>query len=310
MASVAVLFAGQGAQAVGMGKDLYDRYADCKALFERADAVLGLSLSKICFEGPEEELLKTSHCQPAIFVVSMACYKALCLEAGSVVPVGTAGLSLGEWTALHAAGVLSFDDTLKVLAARGRYMQEACEQRSGGMVSVIGLSREKLAAICAATGAGMANINSDEQIVLSGGQAEVQAAGEAAKAAGAKKVIPLKVAGAYHSSLMSSAAEKLAALLKDVPLAAPSMPVLSNVTGKPHGSPEEIRRQMVQQVTGSVLWVDCVRYLAGQGVTRYVECGPGKVLGGLVKRIDGNAGVFNVEDGASLAKTVQGLAAG
>ena len=240
----AIVFAGQGAQAVGMGKDFADKYPECRALFARADNVLGYKLSKVCFEGPAEELTKTVHCQPAIFVVSMACVTALSREIpGQWIRLGfrgTAGLSLGEWSALHMAEVLSFEDTLRVLAARGRFMQEACEEREGGMVSVIGLPVEKLKEICAATGAEIANLNSAEQTVLSGPKEAVASAAKMAGEAGAKKAIPLNVAGAYHSSFMATAAKRLDEMLTGITFKKPRMTVLANTTGLPHG---EVRRK-------------------------------------------------------------------
>lgn len=302
MRTKAVVFAGQGAQAVGMGKDLVEAYPDCRALFDRADGVLGFSLSKLCFEGPIEELTKSSRCQPAIFVTSLACFTALGKEAGVLSFAGTAGLSLGEWTALHMAGSLGFEDTLRVLEARGRFMQEACEERRGGMVSVIGLAPEKLKEVCAAAGVEIANLNSPEQTVLSGDRAQIEEAEKLAKAAGASRTVILNVAGAFHSSFMASAARKLEAFLAGVKFATPRIPVVSNATGLPHGEPDEIRKNMVSQVTSPVQWVSSVKWFKENGVTEYIECGPGKVLSGLIKRIDKDAVISNVQDGATLKK--------
>jgi len=328
--SRAVVFAGQGAQAVGMGKDLAEQYPECKALFDKADEVLGYKLSKICFEGPVEELTKTSHCQPAIFVVSKACILALLREVGGtgLEFKGTAGLSLGEWTALHMAEVLTFEDTVRVLAARGRFMQEACEERAGGMVSVIGLPVEKLREICTATGAEIANLNSKEQTVLSGPKEAIAAASKMAGEAGAKKTVALNVAGAYHSSLMSSAAKKLEAMLESVQFKSPAMPVIANVTGLPHGlpqpeevkkalssrtaqlshgSPEDVKRTMVKQVTSPVQWLSSIEWFRNSGVTDYIEFGPGRVLSGLISRIHKEATLSNVQDVASLKQTAEAI---
>jgi [acyl-carrier-protein] S-malonyltransferase len=305
----AILFAGQGAQAVGMGRDLAEAYPECKALYTRANEVLGYDLAKICWEGPESELIKSNHCQPAIFVTSAACCLALRRERNSLVIRSTAGLSLGEWAALWLAEAVSFEEALRILEARGRFIQEACEERAGAMLSVIGLDSEKLKTVAVQAGVEIANYNSPEQTVLSGARAGIQAAEKLVKEAGAKRAIMLNVAGAYHSSLMASAAKRLEAFIRDFSIRPPSLPVISNVTGRPHGGPDEIRRQMVRQVTSPVRWIDCVQTLQEQGVTRYIECGPGRVLSGLVKRIHPGAELNNVQDCPSLTKTIADLPA-
>lgn len=303
----AVLFSGQGAQAVGMGRDLVDANPEIRSLFDRANDAIGYDLASICFEGPEEELTKSSNTQPAIFVVSVACYELLRKSKPDLVVDYAAGLSSGEWTALHIAGVLSYEDTLKVLEARGRFMQQACEAYPGAMLSVIGLSEDVLAPICEATGITMANLNSPAQTVLSGSREGVEQAAPLAKEAGAKLAVPLKVAGAFHSPLMQSAADELAAVLEGIPFSEPSLPVVSNVTGKPHGGAETIRSIMVQQVTSSVLWYQGIDWMKEQGVSEYVECGPGKVLTGLVKRIDKQARLHNIHDQSSLERALEEL---
>lgn len=307
MSDRAIIFAGQGAQFVGMGKDLAESYAACRALFETADGVLGYSLSQLCFEGPAEDLTRSDHCQPAIFVTSVACYRALVETLGDVPWAGTAGLSLGEWTALHVAGAIDFEDALRVLQARGRFMQEACDARPGGMVSVIGLDRDALASICDRTGVTVANLNSEQQTVLSGTREAVARAEQLAQEAGAKRAVGLNVAGAFHSPLMATAAEKLEGVLADIDIRPCVRPVLSNVTGAPHGSAEDIRREMVRQVTSPVQWLSCVQWFMGQGVATYVECGPGRVLTGLIKRIDREAALHTIQDTESLATATAAL---
>jgi len=306
MSKTAAVFAGQGAQAVGMGRDLAEAFPECRELFQRANDALGFDLSKICFEGPEEELTKTNITQPAIFVVSVACLTALkSLKPDFSFDVA-AGLSLGEWTALHAAGVVSFDQAVRILEARGRFMQDACDETAGGMVSVMRLPLEKIAEIANSTGLTMANINSAEQIVLSGAKDAVAAAEAEVKAAGGRAIV-LNVAGAYHSPLMASAATRLAEVLAAETLQAPGVPVISNVTGDPHGGVEDIRRTMVAQVTGSVRWLDSVNWCSANGVERFVEFGPGKVLTGLIRRIAPAAGGLNVADAAQAAATAAAL---
>lgn len=292
-----------------MGRDLAEAYPECKALYTKANEVLGYDLARICWEGPESELLKSNHCQPAIFVTSAVCWQALRRARPNMVVQSTAGLSLGEWTALWLAEAVSFEEALRILEARGRFIQDACEEREGAMLSVIGLEVEKLKTVAAAAGVEIANYNSSEQTVLSGMRAGIQAAEKLAKEAGAKRAIMLNVAGAYHSSLMTSAAQRLEAFIRDLPIRPPRVPVLSNVTGRPHGTPDDIRRQVVLQVTSPVQWVACVQSLQQQGVTRYIECGPGRVLSGLVKRIHPEGELCNVQDVPSLTKTIAALPA-
>lgn len=299
MSKKAILFPGQGAQAVGMGKDLAEGLPEAKALFDRASAVLGYDLADICFNGPIEKLTVSAHAQPAIFVHSVAAWTAWqARHPGSFAFM--AGLSSGEWTALHLAGVIGFEDTLKVLEARGRFMQEACEAQPGGMISIIGADLATLEKLCAGAGVEMANLNSPEQTVLSGPREGIDKAEALAKELGIRKAIRLNVAGAFHSTLMRPAAIKLEAVLARVSLQAPKLPVIANVTGQPHGGPDEIRRQMVAQVYSSVRWYQGIEYMKAQGVVSYLECGPGKVLSGLVKRIDKAASLHSIQDRSGL----------
>ncbi len=296
-----ILFSGQGAQAVGMGRDLVEAFPACRALAERADEVLGFRLTEVAFNGPEEQLTRSDIAQPAIFLVSAMCFEALKAQGGPEELYGLAGLSLGEWTALYAASVLSFDDTLRILRARGQFMQAACEETRGGMLSLLGLSLEQAQTVAEKSGLEVANINSPAQIVLAGHAERISFAEAAAKELGAKRAIPLNVAGAFHSSLMAPAAVQLEPFLAEIPFAVPCIPVVSNVTAKPHeNNPDEIRRTMVRQVTGSVRWVETIDYFKAQGVASYTECGPGKVLTGLVKRIDNTAVLHNIQNASDI----------
>ena len=294
------MFAGQGAQVPGMGKDFAESDASLMALFDKANGVLGFDLKKICFEGPAEELTKSNVCQPAIFVTSYAAF--LAFQKRNPAPFAVAaGLSLGEWGALCVAGVLDFDATLTVLEARGRFMQEACEAVPSGMIAIVGASPEQLSELCAKTGCTVANVNSAAQQVLSGSKEEIAAAATVAKELGIKRAIPLATAGAFHSKFMQPAREKLALVLDGIAFSAPKMPVLSNVTGRPHSSdPAEIKATMLEQVTGTTNWAADVEAAKALGCTRFVEFGPGKVLSGLVKKIDASLAAVNVSDLASL----------
>ena len=300
------IFAGQGAQVPGMGKD-FAQEPEIMALFEKANAVLGFDLAKVCFEGPAEELTKSNICQPAIFVTSYAAYTLLQKRRPTVF-AAAGGLSLGEWSALCAAGALDFDATLTVLEARGRFMQEACEATPSGMIAIVGASPAQLDELCAKTGCTPANINSAAQVVLSGDKAQVAAAATTAKEFGIKRAIPLQTAGAFHSKFMQPARDKLAPILDGIAFKAPKIPVLSNVTGQPHSSdPGEIKAVMLRQVTETTRWADDVAAAKALGGTRFVEFGPGKVLSGLIKKIDPALETLNVADVASLDATVAAL---
>ena len=305
---IAALFAGQGAQAVGMGKDLAEAFPECRALFDEADDILGYRLSEVVFEGPEERLTKTDVCQPAIFVASAAAYVALRRFAPNAAFGAMAGLSRGEWTALWAGGAVSFADAVRVLEARGRFMQEACEANPSGMVSILKLDAAACEAIAAETGCAVTNYNAVAQTVLGGTHEQVAAAAAAAAAKGGRAVV-LKTAGAYHSPFMAPAAERLAPVLAQVAIKAPAVPVLSNFTGKPHGSPDEIRAAMLAQIANPVRWTDDTAALVAAGAGTFVEFGPGAVLTGLAKRAVPGARLFNVNSADTAASVSAALGA-
>jgi [acyl-carrier-protein] S-malonyltransferase len=307
MSKTALLFAGQGAQAVGMGKDLAENFPTAKTWFDRANAALGYDLAAICFNGPEFDLTKTENAQPGIFLVSWVAFQLLRERVPGLKFEATAGLSLGEFTALTAAGALDFADALKIVRQRGQYMQEACEVTRGGMAAIIGLDEAPTREVCAAAGVQLANLNCPGQLVISGEAEKINQACELAKAKGAKRALPLTVAGAYHSPLMASAQPKLRSALSGATLREPGVPVISNVTAQPHGNVAEIQTRLVEQVTSSVRWEESMRYLLAQGFTRFIELGPGKALSGFMKRIDPAAQMLNVADVASLEATVKAL---
>lgn len=307
MAKTALLFAGQGAQVVGMGRDLAKAHPTAKSLFAEADEALGYGLSEICFSGPEEELVRTEHAQPAIYLVGWIALQLLREQAPSISFEATAGLSLGEFTALAAADAIGFEDGLRVVRRRGKLMQEACEASSGGMAAIVGLDEEAVRGVCEQAGVSLANLNCPGQIVLSGDADKMDAACEAAKAAGAKRAIPLPVAGAYHSPLMQPSQAGLAEALAKVELREPAVPVYSNVTGEAHAGAASIAGTMVDQVTSSVRWEACIRAMIADGVTRFIELGPGTALTGFMRRIDRGLEVLNVADNDSLAKSAEAL---
>jgi [acyl-carrier-protein] S-malonyltransferase len=309
MSKTALLFAGQGAQVVGMGKDLAENSPTARTWFHRANAALGYDLSSICFSGPEAELTKTEHAQPGIFLVSWVAFELLKERAPDLNFQATAGLSLGEFTALTAAGAMSFEEGLKVVRQRGRFMQGACEATRGGMAAIIGLDEAPTREVCTQAGVALANLNCPGQIVISGATDKIAQACELAKAKGAKRALPLTVAGAYHSPLMAGAQPKLQAELARVTLTPPAVPVVANVTAQPHEGVEAIRARLVEQVTSRVRWEASMRYLLGQGFTRFIELGPGTALSGFMRRIDKNAQILNVADLASLESTVKALGA-
>jgi len=302
MASTHVLCPGQGAQVVGMGRDYYENHAAAKAVFDEASDILGTDLAKLCFEGPEDTLNQTDVAQPAIYVTSLACHAAA-KETGKIDPndvASVAGLSLGEYTALHLAGVFDFATGLKLVQARGRYMQEAAVSLPGGMVSLIGGEESDVLAICEAAKGGHvlqpANYNSPGQIVISGALAACEKAVEVAAEKGGLRAIQLKVAGAFHSPLMKPAADRLADDLKSIEFGPPNLPVWSNVTAAAHGSDTDVIKDMlVRQITEPVKWSQTMQSIVGGSEScKFVELAPGRVLAGLLKKVDRRADMTNL----------------
>jgi [acyl-carrier-protein] S-malonyltransferase len=285
-----------------MGKDLYDSFDSIKALFKQADDAINFPISKICFEGPEEELRKTINAQPALVLVSIACLKAAQEVAGKTLPlpVFIAGHSLGEYTALAAANVVDFSTAVYLSRERGRLMYEAGMKQPGTMAAVLGLEEPLLAEVCKQTDTVIANINCPGQLVISGASENVARASEMAKAKGAARVTPLQVSGAFHSPLMQPAVEGMTTVLDRVRFRDPSIPIIANVTAQPLTKASQFREELLKQLTSSVQWQKSVEYMLRQGVKSLIEIGPGKVLAGLVKRISRDAEMLNISDAASV----------
>lgn len=301
MGKIAFLFPGQGAQTVGMGKRLAESLPAARALYDRANEVLGYDLARLCFEGPAEELDSTVHSQPALFVTSLAAVEALRAEAPDVVLAceATAGLSLGEYTAMVFAGAMDFDDGLRLVQKRGTAMQQAADATPSGMVSILGLERVEVEALCdKARGDDVleiANLLCPANIAISGSNAACERAAEMAQSFGAMRAMPLAVAGAFHTQIMKPAESKLAEALADVPMRSPRIPVVANLDARPHDAPEEIRKLLMRQVLEPVRWEDSMRFLLAQGFDQFYEVGPGRVLRGLLRRIDRGVSCQSVE---------------
>jgi [acyl-carrier-protein] S-malonyltransferase len=308
MKRIALLFAGQGAQTVGMGRDLAGKFPAAAAVFQRADEVLGRPISKITFEGPDEELTKTNNCQPALYIHGLACLAVLREQFGDFEVSAAAGLSLGEFTAHAAAGTFDFDTGLRLVEKRGALMQQACDETQGGMAAMIGGDENTVRDLAAETDVDIANLNSPGQVVVSGESSKVALAVSLAKEHGIRMAKTLNVAGAYHSRLMKSAYLALGEALAATAMNAPKFPVICNVDAQPVSSPEDIRNALREQVTGTVRWYESLEYMMDHlKIEQFIELGPGGVLAGLLNRTRKGVPVISIADAASLEAGVAAL---
>lgn len=293
------LFPGQGSQYVGMGKDFYENYSEVRELFDQAEVILGMHIKRLCFEGPEEVLTQTHHVQPAITVTNLACLTVLAHH--EIFPAAAAGHSLGEYSALYAAGVLSLQDTLNLVRWRGQFMHEASLDTPGAMAAVMDMPEDKLQHICRLCDVEIANINCPDQLIITGPVEAVDKALEASVAEGAKKCVKLNVSGPWHSRCMESAREKYEPHVRSASFSHPKIPVVNNIDAKPLQNANEAPEKLVRQLCGAVLWKQSIEWFLANGYDHFVEVGPKKVLRGLVRRIDRSAVIHNVEDSATLA---------
>lgn len=301
---ISYVFPGQGSQSVGMGLELYESSSAAREVFREADESLGFGLSRLIFEGPSRELQDTMNSQPAIMIVSIACWKAWeeFLGSQAPTPASVAGHSLGEYTSLVVAGVLSFADGVKLVRERGRLMHEASEARPGGMAAIIGLDELAFEHICAETGVELANVNSDEQVVISGDKIAVARAMDLAAARGAKKTVPLKVSGAFHSSLMSYAQEGLSEAIAELNFRDPEIPIVANSLAAPVTTVDEVQGELIEGLCHCVRWKQSVKYMVDSGSSRFVEFGPARVLSSLIRRIDRDVDASTLSDPQSIRK--------
>ncbi|MFT6240559.1 MAG: [acyl-carrier-protein] S-malonyltransferase [Akkermansiaceae bacterium] len=307
MSKAVLLFSGQGAQKVGMGQDLVESYPSAKALFAKADQVLGRSLTDVMFHGPAEDLTRTGNCQPALFLHGLALLEVLREKVPSLEPAAAAGLSLGEMTAHCAAGTFTFEEGLKLVARRGELMDQACQANPGTMAAMIGGRDEDVARLAKDCDVDVANLNCPGQTVLSGKEAGIDEAVSKAKEYGLRMGKKLQVAGAYHSRLMAGAQDQLGEALAATEMSEPKIPVVSNFLAQAADGPDAIRASLKDQVTGSVRWIESIRLLRAQGHDLFIELGPGKVLAGFMSRIDKEARIISIEDAASLEAAIAEL---
>jgi len=304
---VAYVFPGQGSQWVGMGRDLYDNFDSAKAIFDQADEVLGFPLSQLCFDGPEDELRQTINAQPALATVSFACLEtAHAVSGGNGLPppAFVAGHSLGEYTALAAARVLDFATIVYLARERGRLMYEAGLRKPGGMVAIIGLDEASVAEICSETNTQIANINCPSQLVISGAKEELTKATDLAKARGAHRIIPLQVSGAFHTPLMQSAVDGMSEILATVSFREPLIPIIANTTAQPMTTAEQMKEELLRQLCNSIQWQRSIEYMVDDGVSTFIEIGPGRVLSGLIKRINKEVKTVNIGDANAIRNMV------